>query len=405
MIDPFWGEFLASPIPLDLALNYCSAKCAFCFANLNSPERSADVPKITRLLDEYVDRSSVPARLLQEGYPVLLSNRVDPFANSNYKVSLALLEKMVAEEIPVAIQTRGGRGVDEALGMLRPSCWYVSICQDDDALRKQIEPGAPSIESRFELIQKVRAAGHRVVVALNPLVPEWLPAPEQTLAKAKEAGAEGVWVETLHLSTDQIGRMTTRERGAIGEPLLHLSRKRRAPATFVAHRDLVLRLAEDVGLAPFSAGWHRPTAFWRPCEETYPFLFPTMQDWVNRCHAELEEGAAVHFAHFEQWALDALPFEGEALNITHYVGATAREVVKERKLPSQITYSDLLRVIWQEPRMSGCPARVRCFAYAGRKNGTGWTGFVDDDGMPIMTFTARPEGFGEYYAETDALTV
>jgi DNA repair photolyase len=403
VIDPFWGEFLTSPIPLDLALNYCSHSCAFCFANLNSPKRTADVPKIERLFDDHIDRSSVPARLLQEGYPVLLSNRVDPFANSNYKISLALIDKMVADGIRVAIQTRGGRGVDEALAMLPPSCWYISICQNDDSLRKQIEPGAPRIEERFELIRKVRAAGHRAVVALNPLVPDWLPAPEKTLAKAKEAGAEGVWVETLHLSTDQIGRMTSRERGAIGDPLLQLSRKRRAPAAFAAHRDLVLRLAEDMGLAPFSAGWHRPTAFWKPYEDTYPFLFPTMQGWVNRCHAELSDGAVVHFADFEQWSLDSLPFEGESLNITHYVGATAREVVKERKLPSQITYSDLLRVVWQEPRMSGCPARVRCFAYAGRRNGAGWDGYVDDGGMPVMTFTAHPEGFGDYFVESEVL--
>lgn len=401
MLEPLWGEFLTSPIPLELSLHYCSHGCAYCFANLNKPERWADVAKIGRAIDGHLERTSVPARLLAECYPVLLSNKVDAFANSNSRDALMLIEKLVANDVPIAMQTRGGRGIDEALAMMSPSVWYVSICQVDDALRNREEPGAPSLGSRYELIRKLRAAGHRVVIALNPLVPDWIPDPAVPLQLAKDAGVEGVWVEPLHLSSDQIGRMTSRERAAIGEPLLQLSRKRRAPSPWAAHRDLAMRLAEEIGLAPFAAGWHRPTSFWAPYEETYPMLFPTVQTLVNWAHAELAEGAVLDFATFEAWAVEHLPFPDEPANLTHYVGATAREVV--RGMPPAISYRDLLRIVWSEPRLSGCPARARCFAYAGRREGSGWTRYEDDHGMPLLVFTKDPAGFDDYWAEAPAL--
>jgi DNA repair photolyase len=401
MLEPLWGEFFTSPIPLELSLNFCSHKCSYCFANLNKPEREADIPKIVRNIKDHLNRTSVPARLLQECYPVLLSNKVDPFANSNYRVTLPLLELLVEHDIPVALQTRGGRGVDEAIRLLPPSCWYVSICHVDDALRRRHEPGAPSIESRFELIAQLRAAGHRVVAALNPLVPAWIPDPAPVLERLRAAGAEGVWIETLHLSADQIAKMTARERAALGEPLLQLSRKRRPSPTWAAHRDLAMRLAHEIGTPPFAAGYHRPTAFWRPYEETYPFLFPTVQGLVNHAHETLADLDVLDFATFEAWALDLLPFADEPANLTHYIGATAREVV--RGMPSAISYRDLLRLVWSEPRLSGCPARARCFAFAGRRDAAGWTGYVDYAGMPLMVFTASETGFDDYYAETPAL--
>lgn len=39
MLDVYYGEFLINPIPLELSLNYCSHKCAYCFANVNQPGR------------------------------------------------------------------------------------------------------------------------------------------------------------------------------------------------------------------------------------------------------------------------------------------------------------------------------------------------------------------------------
>ena len=91
MIVPYWGEFLVTPAPLELSLNYCSNACGYCFANLNEPDRRADMQALMRLLADYHDRSTYVAALLKAGYPTVVSNRTDPFANTNYRQTLAVL--------------------------------------------------------------------------------------------------------------------------------------------------------------------------------------------------------------------------------------------------------------------------------------------------------------------------
>jgi hypothetical protein len=120
-IDVFFGEFLISPIPLELSLNYCSHKCAYCFANLNDPERSVNVGAVARFLQDLPQRNTLQALLMKAGYPTLISNRVDPFAVTNYRIALPLMETMTGMGIPLAIQTKGGKGIPEALAFLPPS--------------------------------------------------------------------------------------------------------------------------------------------------------------------------------------------------------------------------------------------------------------------------------------------
>lgn len=120
-ISVYYGEFLTSPCPLELSFNFCSHKCLYCFANLGKPGRFADVGRTLRLLQECDNRTTLEASLLRQRYPVVVSNRVDPFAASNHRQSLPVLRVMAGLGIPVAIQTRGGTGVDEALEFLPPS--------------------------------------------------------------------------------------------------------------------------------------------------------------------------------------------------------------------------------------------------------------------------------------------
>jgi DNA repair photolyase len=65
----------------------------------------------------------------------------------------------------------------------------------DDAVRKRVEPMAPSIESRFELVEQLVAAGHVVTVGVNPLTLDWVPDFEPLLNRIKDLGAWGAWIE------------------------------------------------------------------------------------------------------------------------------------------------------------------------------------------------------------------
>jgi DNA repair photolyase len=199
-IKPYYGEFFVSCVPLEMGGNFCSHNCSYCFANLNNRERQLDVPKTISLIKSRHDRQALEAQLLRLGYPVLISNKVDPFSKSNYRDMLPIMELLTQEGIGIAIQTRGGYGIDEVLKFLPPSVWYLSITHDQEETRQLIERQAPDIESRFELIKKLKQYGHRVVVGANPLNPDWIRSPEVFFKRLADWGVEGVWTEFLHLS-------------------------------------------------------------------------------------------------------------------------------------------------------------------------------------------------------------
>lgn len=159
MLRPYHGSFLGSVAALELSLNYCSHACSYCFANAKKRDRKTELTQTINLLTQYPERNTLAATFLKHKYPILISNNVDPFAQSNYRQTIPLLEIMRSAGIPVEIQSRGGPGSDEAIDMLPPTNWYVSICHQDDAFRKVVEPGAPTLSSRYKLIEKLIGLG------------------------------------------------------------------------------------------------------------------------------------------------------------------------------------------------------------------------------------------------------
>lgn len=425
-LAPYYGEFLISPVPLELQGNYCSHKCAYCFANLDAPQRRMDVRQAMGLIANHASRRTLEARLLQLGYPVCASNHVDPFSVSNWRLMRPVLEALVQLGNGVQIQTRGApehkdEWIAEALAILPPAVWYVTIPYLDEARRQALEPGAPSIASRFALIDRVRAAGHRVVVGFNPAVPEWEPHPEQLLAAARDHGAEGVWIERLHLNRQQEAEMSAREREAMGEPLLTTAKKRRADP---AHFDYVIaarHAALDLGLQVFGIGQPCRSDFFRPYQEIYGGrVFPTQQDWVNYCYDTDAQGRLIEFDEFADFYLGrTLAFredgaEGEEAGddvhhpyfprgtwpIDNYLGAVGHNVFRDRKIPPQMTFRQLLAIVWSELRFKICPARVGCFAFAAlwdEAAPAGWVQLVDERRLPYLLFS--PDGFDDYYAQ------
>lgn len=361
MITPYYGEFLHVPFPLELSLNYCSHKCAYCFANLNKPDRKADVPKIMRFLADFQNRETLEAVLMREKYPVLISNRVDPFAASNYQVSLPIMESLTAMEIPVTIQTRGGLGVDDALKFLPKLFWYVSITMIDDDLRRKIEPGAPTIASRFELIEKLCSKGHRVQLAINPIVKEWLPDFRPLINRAKDCGAEGFVAEPLHLNTDQIANMSPREKDAIGVDVMK-SARRRNQIEERAYANEAMDYASSVGMYAYSFKQGKRSALPEMYRSIYPKLFPLLQDFTNYCYdTDCQPNEVLTFEDFCEHLLPSLP-EGE-FRLRDYVGASSKTVIQGKKFPPKLTFKQLLSIVWNEPMMKANPTCLPQFAY------------------------------------------
>lgn len=393
MIEPLWGELLTSPVPLQWAGNVCSMGCKFCFSVLGQPKRRNNPARDLSLLSEMEERDTLVARLLRDRMPVVCSNLVDPFSASNWRQFLPLLETLTALDIPVAFQTRGGRGIDEALSIVRPSCWYISVNTATDDLRAQLEPMAPTIQSRFALMERLVSLGHRVVLGLNPLVPEWMPDPAVVLRQAAAAGASGVWMEPLHLNSKQLGAMPEADRDTLGPKVIARARKRTATMEETNLFGRARDVARSLGLAVYTQGQSEPTEFFRPYFDTYPRLFPILSTWVNALFAE-GKAATERLIGFEEFAAAMLPsLPHGVLPIDSYLGSTAHDLWHKRKIAPRMTYAELLEILWCEPSVSRSPARLPVLSYACEPTAveTEVVQLVDDAGRPYMMFS--PDGF------------
>lgn len=387
MIEPFFGEFLIHPAPLDATLNYCSHKCAYCFANLNHPKRRYAEAKTYRLLNDLDQRQGLAAALLRDRYPVVLSNRVDPFAATNYRQSIPLLEHLLSRMIPVTIQTRGGRGVEQALRFMRPAVWYVSIPFLSEDLRQRIEPGAPPIEERLDLIKKLVMLGHSVNVGINPLVPEWQPDPAPLMQAVATAGAWGVWIERLHLNRRQVSRMSDTERQNMGAAVLQRAQQYKSSQLDLDHFHRARATAVDAGLQIYSHGQPNPSRFWEPFERLYPQRFPTVQGWIN--HLAHTGQNAASFDEFAAYMTPRLP-AGD-LPLGYYLGATSRDIFRRRDVPRVMAYEQLLELIWTDPRTKYSLVRSPAFAFV--KDGGRQA--VDTAGRPWVAYSRQ--GFNDFW--------
>lgn len=390
------GEFLISPIPVELSFNWCSHNCLYCFSNLAKPERWADTQKTLRFLAKYQERNSLEAKYLQWGLPTLISNRVDPFANTNEAQALPVLELMTALELPMAFQTKGGRSLDSALDFLPPSAWYISIAHNDDSTASKIEPGAPTIKERLDLCDKLRSLGHKVNVGLNPAVPEWLPRPEELIKAFSEHGVHGVWIEIMHLSNEQIANISDRGRSLLTEPLIQRAKSNKNKVR-QGDKDFALRLSElcrEYGMHPYTMNQHEATGFWGEYYDVYPALFPTLADLVNDCHEVLEDGDFLTRDDYLEYFLPQLP-EGRH-STGQYIASRSRAAMKKigkAEFSNNLTFEELLCYSWDIPEISFSPANLFAFAYATQGDEL----IVDEKGCPVMVFC--PNGTDQYVRE------
>lgn len=355
MIELFTGEFTVSPAPLQLSLNWCSHACSYCFANLNKPGRKAKVHELQNQLKNFPNHSSLVAELLRQGYPVLISNLVDPFATSNYQIAVPAIDQLTQLGVPVTIQTRGGRGVDDVLSFLPRSVWYISIPTLDDAVRKRIEPAAPSIPSRFELIQKLQEKGHRVVVGANPM--DWIEDYDEYCEAVKKAGVTNVWVGLLHFSHEQARNMPDRSITAIGEErLAEITGKRKHPESQIDNLAAMIEAMENHGITWFSTECLFTTNFFDAYSDVYAKTFPTISQFLQT-KARENKGKQHFDLSLEDWMEYALPKcpEGEFHMPGYLFNRDRNTYNKQPDLPKKMGFDTLLRIFWQNPRFSGLP--------------------------------------------------
>jgi DNA repair photolyase len=393
----YYGEFCLSPVPVELSFNWCSHNCGYCFANLNQPKRKAAIQSTMNMLEGMEKRSTFEAYLLREKYPVLLSNRVDPVASSNYKQALPIIKELADRNIPMAFQTKGGKGIDECLDMIEPSAWYVSINSLDEEYRQKMEPGAPSFDERFNLIEKLVSRGHYVSVGLNPAVPEWLPEPAKLVERIAASGAYGVWCEPLHFNTKQLAVMPEHFRSQFSDKMIARAKKRILPAEYKEFLDSIDEAVIDSGMEIFRGDYPKPSKYWEPYAKLYPKRFPTNQEFINHLVAKgVEDGTVLSIDQYIDFMSPQLP-KGE-MRLGHYIGATSRQVCRDDpNWSNYMSYEDLLRYMWRDGRIKMALVRNQAFSYCCVREDGELLQVFDENEEPLLVFSTQ--GFDNYQVE------
>lgn len=359
-IELYTGEFTVWPVPTQLSLNYCSHKCAYCFANLNKPERKADVKALSAQLAnfEYHGEQNIVSHYLRERYPVALSNLVDPFATSNYLVADPIIHQMIDLKIPIAFQTRGGsvkpaqKALTYALDHLPPTVFYVSIPMLDENLRKRIEPGAPPIQYRLDMVREMIAKGHRVIVAANPS--DWIGDHEAYIKAIYDTGARHIWTGLMHLSHEQIRNLSPRERHNLGEEAIA-----NALLKFDVNSDRVQEQADlsnaihAAGMDHLSTDTFFATDFFDIYGETYGWekVLPTATQFLYEFGQRVDSDDEVVKITLKDWLDYALPFTplGEFHMPGYLFNRDRSWYDKHPDFPKRMTFDRLLAEYWNHP--------------------------------------------------------
>jgi DNA repair photolyase len=350
-IQAYAGEFTISPIPLEMSFNFCSHKCAYCFANLNQPNRAFDAKESINYIKNAHKSKSLRSYLLNNKYPILLSNRVGPFAASNWKQVLPMVQILDEYEIPIAWQTKGGQGIDEVLMRGKIEHWYISISFWDDNRRMLIEPGATTIEQRLELIDKLKKAGQIVSIGINPLVEQWLPEWEfeKLTAKLKDLGIKDIWAELLHLNKKQVSNMTQKEINNQGLDVIEDAKKR-------VRNNSYLQFAEDYceleGFNFFTMNQPSKSNYFNDEHNTYPNkTLKTTQDFINHCFEAMPGGGEIRFDDYYQFMKSEF-YEKSFSDYDGYAYRIARNVYKRQDNTPYKTLKDVLFFYWDNLEVS-----------------------------------------------------
>jgi len=159
----------------------CEFSCAYCYVRALAIQRANPyglpwsfwiAPKMNA--PALLRRDAQRGRL--DGARIFCSSATDPYTPLERKLRLTrgCLEVMV-ERPPEALllQTRSPLVVRDLDLLLRiPRLWVsLTVCTDDERIRRALEPNAPGTKGRLQALGHLRAAGIRTQAAVAPLLP------------------------------------------------------------------------------------------------------------------------------------------------------------------------------------------------------------------------------------------
>jgi DNA repair photolyase len=361
MIQEFFGEFMFHPAPLELSGNTCSHNCCYCFANIRKQSRYLDLKAVIRQINKQ-NIVTYKDNLIKEGYPICISNKTDPFSDTNYIQTLALAKELTKIKNGIFIQTKGGNGIDEFIKITKEKkvAFYITITTLNETIRKRIEPNAPTTEERFQLAQNLKELGYLVVIAINPILEEWMSLKDiyVLLDRLKKIGINHICLEALHLNKREVSIFSEYRKKSFNQSEIDYSVN---PKTFQTYVKKVIPLIQKEGFEVMKLGMPFKTHFFDEIRKLYTHIFPNQLDIINFAH---DNGTGLYsFDSFYEKSVDnKLFFEKEFKQVNTYILKNNIHVWAECEEAKKVfSLKEVLRFLWNNNKMPASLQRNQAF--------------------------------------------
>jgi DNA repair photolyase len=371
MVDCFWGEFLLHITPLELSGNKCSHNCAYCFANIRKEARYSEIDSTLRFFASR-GKKTLAGTLWERGYPLTLSNRTDPFAETNWRESLVFGKIFSDHPNGIFVQTKGGKReyIDSFITNTNGKkniVWYITITTPIDDIAKIIEPGAPSPSERKKLAFDLRKMGYTVIIAFNPFVKGWTSA-EQNAIEVDDFATHGInhfIYQNLHFNPADLKLFSEQRskqfvRTGI-DPGQYINRSRAKESQKYMQGAIID--AYKKGKNALAFGMPFKTDFFSEVQSALGGkMFPSNYHFYNWVLENKKEGDECSVDEY----INALGlYMGDVIDIDFremqtYVFRTARQVWRGNERAQSIrTYRELLKLIWEDGRIQASPQNFK----------------------------------------------
>lgn len=384
MLEVFLGGYLFHPAALDYSGDTCLNGCAYCFANINKETREGNLKGAINALYKKTP-TTYQDMLLAEGYPILVSNRSDPFTPKNQRDFIALFTHLAERKGGVFIQTKTGPGMDECLDLMgdrRDVVIYITVTTIRDDIAAVVEPLAPPPSARLATAKRLHKAGYLVLIAINPCSEAWMPRADlETLCKElKKAGINHVCIEMLDIKRKRLGLLSERRKARMGDALAML------PTTREYVRECTQYLVKQ-GFAVAKRGMPFRSSLFDDIKSRLGRTMPVMQDFVNHCFDKCGTAGAV--LTYPEWE-SVIAREGIFLktvrqnNIRDYLLRAGFVSWKDNQQVH--SHKELLRICWNDPRHKISVQGHSLFRVIGK----GGKPTLDADGNVQLWFDGSP---------------
>lgn len=179
----------------------CAFRCSYCYVPKFPSARHEDYTKWGRWVEAKVNAPSLIRKERSKvfGSSIFFSSATDPYQyiELKYRLSRQCLQELLRyRPAKLTMHTRSHLILQdvELLAQFGDVVRVgVSVTTDNEAIQREFEPGAPSIQRRLELLQGLKNAGIKVHASLSPL----LPSDPERLVSLLKPFVDTIWIDSM----------------------------------------------------------------------------------------------------------------------------------------------------------------------------------------------------------------